>query len=178
MPRLFTAIAVSKHVDRYLDNVILNSEPLNIQPVKHITLCFIGHVSIPTAMRIEKDLSRVKGKVFDVTIEGCELFKPNSSKPILVATVKPNQALTSLYQKLGNVLTEQGVALDSRSYKPHITLVRFNSPSPEQIKHVMQRATAIKASFKVTEFVLYGVDRTLPSPYFKQREYQLANTVS
>lgn len=169
---MFTAIAVPDSVDRYLDHVMLNSHSLTLQAVKHIKLCFIGQVTTSTAIQLTKALANVQSEPFEITVEGCELFKPESTRPILVAMVKPSSELETLHQSVGDIFQEYGVVLESRPFKPHITLMRFSEPYNEEISRAMLRAQIISTRFMADRFVLYSVDRALAIPYLKQQEYR------
>jgi 2'-5' RNA ligase len=86
--------------------------------------------------------------------------------------VKPSSVLETLHQSVGDILQEYGVVLESRPFKPHITLMRFSEPYNEEISRAMLRAQIISTRFMADRFVLYSVDRALAIPYLKQQEYR------
>jgi 2'-5' RNA ligase len=172
MPRLFTAIALPDEIDTELNQYISVSEQVSAQQTKHITLRFIGNVTETVAAKIEDDLLAVHVEPFELTIGGCQVFKPHGMKKILVANVAHHETLSRLYELIGEIVISQGVKVDQREYKPHITLTRLNQPSTELVGVLVKKASQISMSQAVTGFVLFGVDSNLKPPYVQRRVYR------
>ena len=128
----------------------------------HLTLVFLGEVE---AKRLE-DIRRVMGSVisspFKLSIGSGGSFRRDGGD-IYWQSVKASDALTELYQQLYDGLKSAGFRLESRSYKPHLTLGRQvilnREPEPETAEVSVHRISLmlsrrIDGKLKYTE--LYG----------------------
>ncbi len=171
MPRLFTAIAIPDEADSLLDQFLLINDKLKPQQTKHITLQFIGNVPEATAKVIEQDLNRINMPDFELSITGSDFFISHGIKSILVAKVEQHPNLTLLHDHIGEILTQHGVELDRRQYKPHITLMRLKQPSRELLARLQQKASKIALTITVTGFVLYSVHPDKTPRYIRRKDY-------
>ena len=171
MPRLFTAIAVPNEIEKVLDQFVLVNEKVRIQQTKHITLQFIGNVSEALAKIIEQDLQKINMQNFELKVSGCDFFVSHGNKSILVAKIEQHPNLTTLHDLIGEILTQHGVKLDKRQYKPHITLTRLKQPSLKLLDSLRQKANKIALPIKVTGFVLYSVHPEQTPWYVKRKDY-------
>ena len=86
----------------------------------HLTLHFIGGVPRDQVPRLAAALDG-PAPSFDLSLSRCEVWRNGA------AIVEPDawpDALTALHQRLGQALAQQGIALDARPWRPHVTLAR------------------------------------------------------
>lgn len=87
----------------------------------HQTLVFIGETTkIDT---VKQCMESVSAPPFRLDIHGLGCF-PRDSGNIYWLGVKVNDTLYAIYKQLYNSLTANGFIIDSRPYKPHLTLGR------------------------------------------------------
>lgn len=132
MPRLFVAINFPSEVtDRlytcseYLKKNSKKSNPSRKENL-HLTLAFIGETSnIRGAVNAMKEgLS----SPFDITIEGYSQFSSKEGS-ICYAKVKDSKELTTLAENLRANLINKSFEIDTKPFKPHITLCRQFIPA-------------------------------------------------
>jgi len=88
----------------------------------HLTLYFLGNVTNEQFDSALNAAAKIEFKAFDLTLDYFDIFK----KPKVLwmgCSVLPS-ALASLYENLGRVLSEYDFVLDSRTFTPHVTLMR------------------------------------------------------
>lgn len=86
----------------------------------HVTLHFLGEVDDTRSAALAEAL-RVPFEPFALR------FGRNVLWPYGIAVLEPDTVpapLLALHARLGEALTRHGVALDTRAYKPHVTLAR------------------------------------------------------
>jgi len=86
----------------------------------HITLHFIGSVARERLPRLVSGLQR-PFESFEFTLERAEVW-PNS-----VAVLQPDRTpheMSDLHRRLGDALSELGLPVESRPFRPHVTLAR------------------------------------------------------
>ena len=132
--RVFIAIDLDKITKEKLNKAqnILRDCSLNIKWVSqdqfHITLKFLGDITVDKIEEVKKALEDVQSKIspFNITINGLGAF-PNKEYPkIIWAGLSENsEKVTSLHQIIEEKLTNLGFEEERHSYKPHITLGRI-----------------------------------------------------
>ncbi len=172
MARLFTAIAIPRDVEKILSQYVLADEKVTLQKTPHITIQFIGNIDEERAKAIEDDLQYVRVEPFELSVEGCAVFKGRGSQRILVAKVEHNARLSKLHDLIGDIISSHGVDLDSRDYKPHITLTRLRNPGFALLSELKKSASEISLTLPVTGFVLYSAEPGPKPEYSKRREYR------
>jgi 2'-5' RNA ligase len=99
-------------------------EPRNI----HITLRFLGNVSLPTVEKIFEGMKRVSFVPFDVKIHGVGAF-PNTryAKVLWAGITEGAEQLRSIFNQLEPHLRGLGFAPDPKGFSPHLTIARVRS---------------------------------------------------
>jgi 2''-5'' RNA ligase len=87
----------------------------------HLTLVFIGETQRVEDIRHAMDAARAEP--FALKIGGLGRFKRQGGD-IYWMGVEQNPALTAIYDRLYDELKRSGFRLESRPYKPHLTLAR------------------------------------------------------
>jgi len=99
-------------------------EPKNI----HITLRFLGNITIPMVEKIFERMKIVQFTPFDVKICGIGAF-PSVHYPrvIWAGIVEGAEQLRSIFNQLEPHLRSLGFTPDSRGFSPHLTIARVKS---------------------------------------------------
>ena len=121
--RLFIAIHFSEEIHALLLESIASlkaqslsgsfTSPKNL----HLTLAFIGETNRVSAIR--RAMDEPSADPFSLTVSGCGRFGN-----LWWAGVKDSPALSRLATELQNSLRHAGFSIESRPFKPHITLGR------------------------------------------------------
>ena len=129
-------------------------------PGMHLTLHFLGDTPLTALKRIEAACVQAAARVPPLRLlaEGLRCF-PSARRPrVLVTNVKGDvQQLKRLHQRLDRRLDHLGLRLDSRSYRPHVTIGRFRRPLRGAPLTVLQQALATPP-VSYGEFVAEGVE--------------------
>ena len=114
-------------------------------PGMHLTLHFLGDTPVTALERIAAACVPAATGVPPLRLraEGLRCF-PSARRPrVLVTNVQGDvQQLKRLHQRLARRLGRLGVRLDSRPYRPHVTIGRFRRPLRGPPLAVLQRALA------------------------------------
>jgi len=87
----------------------------------HLTIVFIGETTKTNEIKLGMD--KVNVGQFQLSIRGLGKF-PKGNKDIYWLGVEKNNTLSILYNQLYKELQENGLQLESREFKPHLTLGR------------------------------------------------------
>lgn len=179
MPRLFVALPIPDEVADALSALQGGVPDANWVPSEnfHITLAFIGEVDGGMARDIDAALATIDGPVLDVELAGVDHFVDGSQPKALYAAVVQQERLTRLRERVVNALRGEGVKLDRRRFRPHVTLARFNRRA--EIGHHLAQFVASHSLFRagpfeVEHFRLYSsLMRSEGSLYDVEAEYPL-----
>jgi RNA 2',3'-cyclic 3'-phosphodiesterase len=124
----------------------------------HITLKFIGWTSPEDAEKIKSALAAVPFPApIGMKFRGLGFF-PNERRPrVLWAGIEAPPELAALAVAVESALLPLGIPREDRSFSPHLTLARFDSPSGLRRLHAaIESAGDIEfGSCIATEFYLY-----------------------
>ena len=93
----------------------------------HLTLVFLGSVDEPRARTVVDVIGRdVDAAPFDMVFDGVGAFPPHGEPRVLWTGVTQGAAdLVALHRELGQRVAALGIALEDRSFHPHLTLGRW-----------------------------------------------------
>ena len=143
--RLFVSVNFDKdtvdHLYKSAEVLRQNSISANISHREnlHLTLAFIGEV--PSAKKAVDALSTVDLPSFLLTLKGYGEFGKGS---VCFAKTEPCKELSLLAETVRNNLTSLGVQIDTKPFKPHITLARQLSAYEDFDKTVMDKVLCRK----------------------------------
>ena len=134
--------------------------PANI----HLTVVFLGDVA-------EKDIPFIEGaageicsrfRPFDASVNGVGIFGPRGRPRVLWAGVDgETERLALCKRELLEALKPVGLELDSRPFRPHLTLGRFRGGSQTGLDGVLKRFGDIKSDeCRLEELWLFKSDLT------------------
>ena len=99
-------------------------EPQNI----HITVRFLGNITLATAENIFEEMNKIQFAQFRVQIEGVGAFpNPSYARVIWAGITEGAVQLKSIFSQLEPRLRGLGFTPDSRGFSPHLTIARIRS---------------------------------------------------
>ena len=125
--RLFIAINFNEEVKQLIfeKELLLESKMINGHITSknniHMTLVFIGETNRPKD--VSDCIEKIEENKFNLLIKGIKFFN-RSGKRLYYLDIKQSDSLLKVYEKLYNELSEKGFKLESREFKPHVTLAR------------------------------------------------------
>lgn len=168
--RLFTAVELPRAV---VDALVALQPPAErgVKPVgrerMHLTLHFIGDAE-PEA--VTRALEPVRAAAFELEIGALGMFSRRGRPAALWAGVEHSEPLHALHGAIGEALAAAGYALDTRAYRPHVTLARLTPrASRATIRACLARAAPESMKFRVEEFVLLASETTEAGPVYTPR---------
>lgn len=158
-------LAVSFH-SFYVDELKSLIESLKTLPLEvkwidpasaHLTLHFFGEVSLPAMEALFCELRAVaaRQKPFYLTLDGLGAFPHWQSPRVLWVGVKGDlAALDRLKAETDAALKKNGFLIDTREFKPHLTLGRVKVP-PKNFVPPSALNPSFAAPFSIKEIVLF-----------------------
>jgi 2'-5' RNA ligase len=156
MHRLFVALSLPDAIaDLLLD---LEDGPDNLRWVHaeqlHLTLRFIGEVDGTTAEDIAAALSSVAFDAFPLRLNGTGCFA-HRRHGALWASVAPSESVAALAAKVERAVQSAGIAPETRTFHPHITLARWSGSQPLLQLWLTRHAGLRSNDWRVRRFGLY-----------------------
>lgn len=157
--RLFVAINFDEdtveHLYKSTEILRKNSISANISRREnlHLTLAFIGEV--PSAKKAIDALSTICIPSFELILEGYGEFGDGR---VCFAKTVPTQALAFLAEIVRIKLIKQGLEIDTKPFKPHITLARQLEAYGDFDRKHMEKALS-RRTVTVNKFSLMRSDR-------------------
>ena len=121
----------------------------------HLTLRFIGEVDRHAARDIAAALAGVRIEPFELHLGAPGVFDRKGRVDTLWIGVTPHDAVRALHLRVDAALTRVGVAPDTRSFLPHITIARFARGSGSLAAGFVPAVPLAGAGFCVEGFALY-----------------------
>lgn len=165
MVRSFIALELTPEIQKELARIQneLKKSAADVKWVKpdgiHLTLKFLGNVSLNLIEEIKKIIDRMAGehKRFELKIGGLSAF-PNIEHPrvIWVGIELGFDKSAQLTKELEKYLIKLGFLPEKRPFKPHLTLGRVRSPrNRTQLKELLQSTTLLSKTIQVEKLVLF-----------------------
>lgn len=165
--RLFVAIDIGHEVREEIEK--LRSKLMPLQSLKlvfpeniHLTLKYLGEVKEEKVEKVKNALSEVAFSDFKL-----ETTRLGGFPKIFWLGVKLTKDLAQLREHVQRAMKPFAMH-DPRSYKPHLTLARFNTLSPYEQKHLQRivKSIWIRKKWKVEDFILYKSTMTHDGPVY------------
>jgi 2'-5' RNA ligase len=178
MIRLFAAIAAPPDIGEGLLRRQAGIERANWRPLDalHITLKFYGEIAEDVADDLDAELLKVGGAPFDLHLQGVGSFGEGGDIHAVWAGVAGSEPLTRLAKACDQAARRVGIPVESRAYRPHVTLAYLRKPNPAEIARWIQANNLLRSpSFPVRSFGLYSSRQTREgSRYRLEASYPLA----
>ena len=176
MPRLFTGLAVPAAVAEALSRLRGGLPGARwVDPADyHVTLSFIGDIDEILADDIAEALAEVQKPAFTVALTGLGSF--GGAKPRSVhAVVASSPALIELQAAQEAVLRRVSAPLDSRQFRPHVTLARLGrDATAARTAEWLSLREGDRLTFEADALILYSSRAsTGGGPYLVEAAYPL-----
>lgn len=129
--RLFVACdlphAAAVALARWQETELVPHDDLKVAATVHLTLCFLGDVTVSRIPRVQEALAQVRFTRFELDVAG-PLFLPLRGPKRIVALelVDHEGALSALQADVSCALAEAGLYKpEKRPFLPHVTVARF-----------------------------------------------------
>jgi 2'-5' RNA ligase len=173
MARLFFALWPNEEVRKELGKISNQFKDENLRLTKnsnlHITLVFLGEVPEQDKAELIEKVNSIKGNPFSLTLDSIGHWK----KPgiLWIAPETTPDALDDLVMQLQSIIKQQGLNIDERPYKPHVTIARkVKQPTiPKEKFHIPW--SVISFALVVSRSLNTGVE------YHVLQEWNLQNKV-
>jgi len=162
-PRTFICIPISDQTRKSLNDI--HHQIKKVAPQlsfsrlddAHITLVFLGEVSEVKAGQISRQMDEVCSRFspFCLPIGGGGNFGSNRSPKVIWVGVKLPPVLLQFQEVLAQMVEQAGFTLETRPFKPHLTVARIRSRLP------LPALTSIITCINNTHFAEIPVDRIL-----------------
>jgi len=93
----------------------------------HLTLVFLGDVDEALAARVDAVLAPALPRTaFDAVFDGIGMFPPRGAPRVLwIGVTDGARELIAVQQDVAHRMTHLGIALEARSFSPHLTIARW-----------------------------------------------------
>ena len=148
--RLFVAIELPERVKDELRS--MQPDCPGLRPTKtdnlHLTMHFIG---VADTQRIAAALAPIgsMAECFDITLTSVGTFSSRGRGLIVWTGIEPDARLSQLHFDLGVLLQSVDVAVDTRPFKPHITLARGERVRVSQVHDFLNEHREYQARVRV-----------------------------
>ena len=178
MIRLFAALEVPPDIAEGLARRQQGLPKAHWRPLDslHLTLAFYGELAEPDAAELDAELSRIGGDPFEVALQGVGSFGEGRHIRAVWAGVRESEPLRVLAGRCAAAARRAGVRVETRLYRPHVTLAYLRRDVAEDRVAAWVAAHSLLASppWLATRFVLYSSWRsTEGSRYDLERDYPL-----
>ena len=177
MLRLFAAIAIPWDIAQGLADhqTGLSGAKWRTPEQLHITLRFIGDTPENKADDLDAELSAIAAEPFELALAGVGHFGEPQDIHAIWAGVAENPALLRLQKRCESAARRAGLAVDTRLYRPHVTLAYLKRPDPGAVMAWEADNNLLHSpAFPVKRFGLYSTHQSREgSVYRLERDYPL-----
>ncbi len=159
MIRLFAALAVPPEIGRGLMTRQTGIEGARWRPLEalHVTLRFFGEVREDVARDLDSALMEVRGRPFEIVLEGAGAFGEGADVNAVWAGVAENAELRRLAEACETAARRAGLKPEKRRYRPHVTLAYLRRPDPAEVGAWVQANNLLRSPpIEVDRFGLYS----------------------
>jgi len=157
MPRLFFGLEIPAHIKARLLKVRAEVPGARWQSAEqmHITLLFLGDVEEERLPAVCEAARHIPMAPFELSVTGLGCFGQPCAPRNLWAGVQPVAPVASLHSVIKGQMESLGFTMESRAFRPHITLSRFRR-HPGSVEGLLAEYGGMEfGSFQVEEFVLF-----------------------
>ena len=138
MPRLFLALDLPERIrqevaqaETALQRIFRHSKIRWVTPENlHVTLHFLGEVSEDRVDGLRTDLRQIQNpEPFDLALDKVDAFPSTKRPKIIMVETSTHPFLFVLRRRLADVIVGNGIDIDGKQFRPHITLGRVTTQS-------------------------------------------------
>lgn len=124
--RCFIALTPSQQARERLASLPVDPKARRVAaPDLHLTLAFLGGLTDLQGNELGELLPALACAMPELSFTGVEIWPGQQRARVQVATFALPDALKELVQRLNAMLVDMGLPVDSRPFRPHVTLARF-----------------------------------------------------
>lgn len=136
----------------------------------HITLQFIGEISIEDLKNIRQILKMIKQEKFNIRIKNPKVFYRKFQK-ILWLSVEPEEPILILRNKILKELSKNQIDLKKEEYTPHLTIARLENPIPKVLNdYLMTYENFSTEEFTIDSYTLFSSILTPSGAIYTEEE--------
>ena len=151
--RLFLAIKIPDQIQDQISSIyIQEAQGVRWTPAHqlHLTLIFIGDQSQDKIDEISEAIAEIKFSSIPINLSKTGFFKSG----IYWIGIEETTTLMNLQKKLYRAITNLGIHVENRRFKPHITIARTKSISAPLAQSLEKKGLGFSASFTASSFEL------------------------
>ncbi len=184
MDRLFIALWFPEKTKEHLDGIIKRYREVfhNLKWVEgknlHLTLKFIGEVSLPVRKQIEDAMRafflKSDFKVFNLVISGAGVFPSWKNPRVVWLGIQPEEVvkrIRDVWKGIEESLSEVGIQKDVRGFSPHITLARtkkrLSASEVKQLRKELNSKVFSNIDLTVSQICLVKSTLTREGPIYE-----------
>lgn len=159
MIRLFAALPMPEAIGQALARRQTGIDAARWRPTAnlHLTLRFFGELREDVARDLDAELVGVRGRPFEVVLNGVGAFGEGSDAHVAWAGVEPSEPLNQLARACEAAARRAGLKPDTRAYRPHVTLGYLKRPDPAELGAWVQANNLLKSPpIRIESFGLYS----------------------
>jgi 2'-5' RNA ligase len=138
----------------------------------HITLKFLGNITLSEVSNISQDLKIIKFRPFEIQFKGLGVFPSKKRIRIIWVGIDDAGNLANLYDLISSKLPDR--FSEDRLFKPHITLARVKRFNPLEMSLLSEKVEELSkidaGTFKVNAFQLKRSTLTPKGPLYETIE--------
>ena len=160
--RLFAALSLPEEVLDRLDMLQrdLPGAAWRERENLHLTLAYFGDVHESAARELDTELASLAHAPFELALQGAGYFGRREPTALWVG-VAANPALERLASNIARVARSLGVDIESRTFKPHVTLAYCKGARLQDAATFQHGLAEFRTEpFWVDQFELYSSRRT------------------
>ncbi|MEH7074707.1 RNA 2',3'-cyclic phosphodiesterase [Neobacillus drentensis] len=147
----------------------------------HITLAFLGSAPHDKLTEADKNVKKVLNdeNALSLKINKLGYFGSAASPRVFWANTEESHYLQSIRKKVFSACEKSGFQLETRPFRPHITLARKwkgNQPFQDELLNLWDEVQPIPLSFETSEVVLYRTNLNQSPKYEVINIYPLDKT--
>jgi RNA 2',3'-cyclic 3'-phosphodiesterase len=178
--RTFVAVEISSEIRGKAQKLIaaLAAGSANVKWVEpaslHVTLKFLGNVEMLEVPHLCQAVAEAVADLppFDVQFCGAGAF-PNLERPrtVWIGMREGTEEMIALHDAIEHRLAEMGFRSDGRRFRPHLTIGRVRSSSPDEIRELASLLSAqqdfVGGSGDVSEVVVFSSEPSRGGPIYE-----------
>jgi RNA 2',3'-cyclic 3'-phosphodiesterase len=122
----------------------------------HVTLHYLGPQPAERLDALAAALEAVAGNRFPMLLSGAGTFRGEGGTEVLWVGVEPTAQLLALHARVAVAIRAVGVPLESRPYRPHLTVARVSDAAPGVADQFVRANRELRLTIEVGSFDLYA----------------------
>lgn len=171
--RAFIALEVPEEIKQRAEELekefALDGITLVRRNVMHITLQFLGEVSVQELEKTTAVMKGIEHAPFDVELAGVSFFTPRLIRVIFIKLARGEKELQEIYGKLSGALAAMGIRFEEEAYTPHFTIARVKRVRDmRRLREVLEKNSGVSlGSFEARTITLKESVLTQEGPVYR-----------